>query len=298
MEDIKKEHTRIVFIINPHSGRSSKKDLEENIYSIFPALLYEVSIKYTEYKNHASELSRKALNEKADIIVAVGGDGTINEVASQIIDTECILGIVPAGSGNGLARHLGISRVKSKALKKIRKGKTIKIDTASINNTAFVSIAGLGFDALVADKFSRSKSRGFFSYFKIIAENYPKYRPKKYIIQIDEDTTITTRALFLSFANSNQFGYNTAIAPHAKLNDGKLDLCIVKKPYLIEIPLIANLLLLKKIHLSPFVSIIPVRNIIVKQSKNRVVNIDGEAMKLGKELDIRTNPLSLNVLIP
>ncbi|PLX14153.1 MAG: diacylglycerol kinase [Marinilabiliales bacterium] len=215
-----------------------------------------------------------------------------------MIDSESIMGIIPGGSGNGLARHLGIPRNKNKALKLIKSKKVTKIDTASVNGKAFVSIAGVGFDALVAKLFAESTQRGFLSYFRLIAEKYPRYKPKKYTIIIDENTKIQTTALFLSFANSNQFGYNTAIAPNAKLNDGKLDLCIVKKPMLFEIPIIANLLLLKKIHLSPFVNIIPVKNIIVKQSKNRHTNIDGEAVKLGKDLNINIKPLSLNIIIP
>lgn len=289
---------KIVFIVNPFSGRGKKADIESLILSTFDKKNYEISIQHTKYKDHATELSKKAVDEKTDVIVAVGGDGTINEVASQMINSKSIMGIIPGGSGNGLARHIGIPFNRSKALKLIKGEKNIKIDTATINDKPFVSIAGVGFDALVAKHFAAINQRGFLSYFRLVASKYPRYKPKKYTITIDKNTKIKTRALFLSFANSNQFGYNTAIAPNAKLNDGKLDLCIVKKPILLEIPLIANLLLLKKIHLSPHVNIIPVKNIIVKQTKNRVCNIDGEAIKLGKVLDIRINPLSLNIIIP
>lgn len=289
---------KIVFIINPISGGKKKVDIPKAILAEIDYDKFDVDIRFTERIGHAQEISKQCVEDGFDIIVAVGGDGTINEVASEMIGSDCILGIIPRGSGNGLARHLGISRSVNKALGLINSAHTFKIDTASINGKTFISIAGVGFDAKVAELFANSKKRGFLSYFKIIAEKYATYRPKKYSITLDSGKTMTTKALFISIANSNQFGYNTTIAPNAKLNDGKLDICIVKKPFLVEIPLIINLLLLRAIHLSPHVEIIPASKIIIVQSKNRKVNIDGEAIELGKELNIKVNPLSLDIIIP
>lgn len=289
---------KIVFIINPISGGKKKVDIPKAILAEIDYDKFDVDIRFTERVGHAQEISKQCVEDGFDIIVAVGGDGTINEVASEMIGSDCILGIIPRGSGNGLARHLGISRSVNKALGLINSAHTFKIDTASINGKTFISIAGVGFDAKVAELFANSKKRGFLSYFKIIAEKYATYRPKKYSITLDSGKTMTTKALFISIANSNQFGYNTTIAPNAKLNDGKLDICIVKKPFLVEIPLIINLLLLRAIHLSPHVEIIPASKIIIVQSKNRKVNIDGEAIELGKELNIKVNPLSLDIIIP
>lgn len=289
---------KIVFIINPISGGKKKVDIPKAILAEIDYDKFDVDIRFTERVGHAQEISKQCVEDGFDIIVAVGGDGTINEVASEMINSKSILGIIPRGSGNGLARHLGISRSVNKALGLINSTHTMKIDTASINGKPFISIAGVGFDAKVAELFANSKKRGFLTYFKIIAEKYATYRPKEYRITLDSRQTITTNALFISIANSNQFGYNTEIAPNAKLNDGKLDICIVKKPFLVELPLIINLLLLKAIHLSPHVEIIPASKIIIVQSKNRKVNIDGEAVELGKELNIKVNPLSLNIIIP
>lgn len=292
------ERKKIVFIINPISGGKSKSNISEAISQEIDKSKFDISIRYTEYAGHAEEISKQLVNENTDLIVAVGGDGTINEIASQMINSESTLGIIPRGSGNGLARHLGISRNTNKALGFINSAKTTKIDTATINDKAFVSIAGVGFDAAVAEIFTASKRRGFFSYFKIIAETFHSYSPKNYSLTFDDKEEINTDALFISFANSNQFGYNTSIAPNAKLNDGKLDICIVQKPNIFEIPIIANLLLLKKIHLSPHVEIVPAERLIVKQSKNRAINLDGEAIKMGKELKIKIKPLSLKIIIP
>ncbi len=290
--------SKIIFIVNPISGGRRGINLSSIINKRVDRNKFDFEIILTEYAGHAVEISKQKVKEETDIIVAVGGDGTINEVAANMIGSKSILGIIPHGSGNGLARHLSIPRITEKAIELINLTNTTKIDTATINGTAFISIAGLGFDAHVANLFANSKRRGFLTYFKIIAENYHDYKPKKYTLKLDSGRTIDTEAFFISFANSNQFGFNTSIAPNAKLNDGKLDICIVKKPFLVEIPLIANLLLLRKINLSPHVEIITSSNFTVSQAENCVANIDGEAIKLGKELHVKVKPLSLNIIIP
>lgn len=289
---------RILFIANPFSGKKKKQDISKQIFSKLDGRRFDIEIKNTDSAGHARQLSRDAVKSRVDVIVAVGGDGTINEVASEMINSDTILGIIPRGSGNGLARHLGIPQTLPRALQLINECHSTKIDTATVNDIPFVSIAGIGFDALVAKEFAKSRQRGFITYFNVIAQHFLKYKPKKYKLIFDDHPPLTTRALFVSFANSNQFGYNTTIAPNAKLNDGKLDVCIVKKPELIEIPLIANLLLLKRIDRSEYVRIVQSKGLTVKRKKNRVVNIDGEAIKVGKALEVKINPMSLNVIIP
>lgn len=288
----------IRFIINPISGKKKNQDISGQILDSIDANRFDVDIKLTESAGHARQLSKEAVEANTDVIVAVGGDGTINEIASEMISSDTILGIIPRGSGNGLARHLGIPTTLPKALQLINECHSTKIDTATVNDIPFVSIAGMGFDALVAKEFANSQQRGFITYFNIITQQFLKYKPKKYKLLFEDHPPLSTKALFISFANSNQFGYNTTIAPNAKLNDGKLDVCIVKKPELIEIPLIANLLLLNRIDRSEYVQIIQTTGLIVKRKKNRVVNIDGEPMKAGKILKVKINPTSLNVIIP
>lgn len=288
----------ILFIVNPVSGSKRLANISEIINKQIVVSNYTVRIVYTESAGHASILSKEAVEKGVDIIVAVGGDGTVNEIASQMIGSESILGIIPGGSGNGLARHLGIPLSAEKAVRLIFEGNVSKIDTGTVNNKAFISIAGVGFDALVAKLFSENTKRGFLTYLSLIARQFSKYREKKYVIGIDKQEPFTTRAFFISFANSNQFGYNTTISPNAMLNDGLLDVCLVKKPKIIDLPLILNLLMLKKIDQSPLVEIKRAKKITVKRSKNRFVNIDGEACKLKKNLVVAINPLSLNVIIP
>ncbi len=288
----------ILFIINPISGVRRGGNLTKSIKKHINTESFNYEFKFTKYPGHAIEISREAVENKIDIIVAVGGDGTINEVASQMIGSKAVLGIVPLGSGNGLARHLGIPRLTPSALKLINDFQVTDIDTASINGKSFISIAGVGFDAKVAKLFAKTRRRGFFTYVHLITNHYLPYKPKKYTIEFDDGRTITTRALFISFANSNQFGYNTTIAPNAQLRDGQLDLCIVQKPNIFTLPLVANLMLLRAIDKSQYVETIRASHFTVHQSRNRMVNIDGEAAKIDKKLEVKVNPLSLQVIIP
>ena len=289
---------RILFIVNPISGTRGKRNLPGLINDHIDKKKFEISISLTEYAGHAIELSKRGVEESYDVIVAVGGDGTVNEVASQMIYTNSVLGIIPGGSGNGLARHLNIPLTPVKAIELINKFNITVIDTAKVNDVSYVSIAGVGFDALIAKKFAESKSRGFITYFRNATREFLNYRPKKYKLIFDEGLKIKRRAFFISFANSNQFGYNTQIAPNARLNDGKIDICIAKKPSIFETPILANLLLLKMIDKSPLMEIIPTTGVKIKRKKNRVVNIDGEPMKLTKTLNVKVVPASLKIIIP
>ncbi|MFA5417155.1 MAG: YegS/Rv2252/BmrU family lipid kinase [Bacteroidales bacterium] len=294
---VKKNHIKILFIVNLHSEEKKRSQLLQSIKKVIDAGKFLVEVAYTQYAGHAVKLSRQAVEDRVDIIVAAGGDGTINEVAGQMIDKEAVMGIIPMGSGNGLARHLGIPRHIEKAVRLINQYDYTRIDTCTINNAPFVSIAGVGFDALVAKHFARGERRGFMGYFTVVANHYLKYKPKKYHIEFANGQKLKTRALFIAFANSNQFGYNATIAPNARLTDGLLDVCVVKKPLLVSIPIIANLLLLRRIHLANNVNIIQTPYLSVTQSHNRVVNIDGEPVRMAKKLDVKIKPLSLRVII-
>ncbi|MBN2614202.1 MAG: diacylglycerol kinase family lipid kinase [Bacteroidales bacterium] len=290
--------TTVLFIINPISGTRRRSNVRHTVNRYLDKNKFEYKFKYTAYSGHAEKLSREAVQNKTDIIVAVGGDGTINEVASQMIGSDSVLGIIPLGSGNGLARHLGIPRIIPRAIRQINKYNVTSIDTATLNGVPFVSIAGVGFDAKVARLFSKSQKRGFFTYAHLITNNFIKYKPKKYELRFEDGKVIRTQALFISFANSNQFGYNTAIAPNALLKDGQLDICIVEKPNFFELPIIANLLLLRAIDKSQYVKTIRASKFEIRQKRNRWINIDGEARKLSKKIEVVVAPQSLKVIIP
>ena len=263
---------KLVFIINRNSVRHSRQSVEEAIRNRTYDEDNDVTIRYTNYPGHAKKLSKEAIKNKAEVIIAVGGDGTVNEVAAPIIGTETILGIIPMGSGNGLARHLGIPINIDKALELILNHRTTTIDTCSVGEKSFVSIAGVGFDAHVANLFAKGSRRGFLGYFHIIANEYLTYKPEDYRLVFDNGNEMKCKALFIAFANSNQFGYNTTIAADATLRDGLIDICIVTKPEIYKLPVIANLLLLRKLELSPDVTIIKSKSVKVFRKTKKFRN--------------------------
>jgi len=288
---------KILFIINPISGTGKQKSVDALIDKHIDRDKFEYSIVYTKTGGDATKISKEAIGENFNIIVAVGGDGSINEIAKSIVNTNVSLGIIPTGSGNGLANHLHIPIKLIPAIEVINRNKTTNIDTASINKNLFVSIAGMGFDGLISKKYANVNKRGFWPYFRLVTEEFQKYKPKTYKIFID-GKKIMVDALMINFANTDQFGYNTSIAPEAKINDGMIDVAILQKPPLIKIPYLVHLLYHKKIHHSKFMQLIKAKEVVVFQKKKRVVNVDGEAIKLGKRIKVRIKPASLKIIIP
>jgi YegS/Rv2252/BmrU family lipid kinase len=287
---------KIRFIVNPFSGVGKHKSIENHIKKVLDIKLFDYTVKYTEAPHHATELTQKAILENFDIVVAVGGDGTVNEVAKALVGTEVILGIVPSGSGNGLARHLNISVNPKKAIQVINQLNVKKIDTALANDQFFVNLAGVGFDALVAKKFEGQKRRGFFKYFKIAVQEYLRYEPTKFKMIVD-GKTIKRKALFISFANSDQFGYNTSIAPQARIDDGFIDISIVKKIPLWKTLFTATLLFSKQINRSKYIEVLRAKEVEIIRKK-KTIHLDGEPIKMSKNLVVKVNPSSLSVLVP
>lgn len=293
------EKKRVLFIVNPASGphHNSAEEFASLVSEFVDTTIFDFHIEITQYARHASELSKAAVENKVDIVVAVGGDGTLNEVAGELINTKTVLGIIPAGSGNGLARHLNIPLEMGQAISVINKGQLLNMDTIKVNDIPYLSIAGIGFDAFVAEKFAGNSTRGFRTYFNIVSTEYYYYKPQEYELLIDGNAEVH-KALFISFANSDQFGYNTSIAPNARVDDGLMDICIVQKIPLYSIPFTAPLLFIKQVHRSIFVNIIKAKEVTVNTERTLIVNIDGEPVSLKGPLHFCINPHSLNVIIP
>lgn len=290
---------KILFIVNPISGHHDKSKFPKIVDELIDKDKYDYTITLTEYAGHAVELTKQAIDNQYDIIVAVGGDGTINEVATTMIGASQTFAIVPYGSGNGLARHLHLPLKPKKVITEvINKGVKSKIDTATLNGVPYISIAGVGFDAIIADYFARDPKRGIKTYVKLVTEKYFKFKPEKYHLILDDKEEIDCEPLFISFANSNQFGSNAVVSPTASLNDGLLDVCIFKKPNFIQVPWIAERLLTQKIDRTHVVDIHKASKIKVIREKEDIANIDGEAKMTSKDIEVTINPLSLNILLP
>lgn len=285
---------KILFIINPISGHGrhdnfparARRHIDNNIY--FPKFVY------SQKSRDAIKLSRDNA-DNFDIIVAVGGDGTVNEVSQGIFGKSTTMGIIPVGSGNGLARHLKIPLIISQAVRILNKANTMLIDRIKINDKSFVNMAGIGFDAHVGQKFSEFGKRGFLPYFYLALMEYSKYRPQKYTFFVDGKKYIR-EAFAISFANSTQFGNNAHIAPDASVNDGLIDLCIIKEFPHTELPNIGIRLFNKSIDQSKYVEIIKSRQIIIKPDKTLHAHIDGEPIILKDKVEIIIVPKSLQII--
>ena len=291
------EKKKILFIVNPIAGKGKKEMFPSWVEALLDKSLYDYELVYTKAKGHGKQLALQAIKEGIDIVAAVGGDGTVNEVAQALIGSDCTLAIVPFGSGNGLARMLHLPLQPPNAIKKvINKCRSKSIDTALVNGVPFVSIAGFGLDAETADAFAKDGHRGFLTYSKIAVEKYFHAQIDSCTITLNDNVTFDSRPLMVTFANSNQFGYEAKIAPKAVLDDGLLDVCILKKPLLPAAPFVATQLLAGHIHFSPYFQSLQAKKIFVRRKKNAVVNIDGEPVMMDKDLLVEIKPLSLKVL--
>lgn len=287
---------KILFILNPIAGRKHRENLTECINEHLDHSRFDVDIIVTDYAGHAVVLAQEAVAQRYDIVAVAGGDGTINEVGSCLIGTDVALAVLPHGSGNGLSRCLKIPLSPAKAIERINRKAVCQIDTVTVNGVPFISIAGTGYDAQVADDYAKKQRHGFDTYFRYIVKNYFTLGEKDYTLILPEET-IHTKAFFISFANSNQMGYDVPISPHASLWDGKVDICIVRKPNALELPVISGFFLSKSMDKAPKVDIIQTESATIIRPQADVLNIDGESRTMEKDLHIQVNPLSLNVIV-
>ena len=288
----------LLFIVNPISGIGRQKKIEALLESNIDHSLLDYTVRYTERIHHGTELAKDAVEQGCfDAIVAVGGDGSVNDVVSGMVGSNIALGIIPCGSGNGLARNLKIPLTPAHAIEILNHYKVAEIDTIYLNDRVIASIAGIGFDARVARRMKQTKVRGLQAYAKIILTDYPTYKEHTYRLNIDGNE-IERKAWFISFANSNQFGYNTAIAPLAQLDDGLIDVCIVDRIPLLHLPMTAPLLYLNHFELSQHVEYFKAHEVTVYNNDEKWVNIDGEGERIGTELHFRNIRKSLKVLVP
>ena len=284
----------ILFIVNPISGGKNKLRIPGLIDTYLDQAKYDFEYKVTEYVGHAAEIADSYCGNY-DLVVAVGGDGTINEVASTLVGRDKAFGIIPVGSGNGLARFLNIPMNTVEAINVINNGYVKKIDTASLNGKRFFNMAGMGFDAHISSIFAGDKSRGLTGYVKLGLREILKYKPRNYQIVIDGQHYVR-EAVMISIANSSQYGNNVHIAPEASITDGLLDVCIVKDLSLYKLPLLAYQMLIPTT--SNLVEVLKGRRISISRSEDASIHIDGEPYVMGKQLDIEVNPLSLNIITP
>ncbi|MBS1772576.1 MAG: diacylglycerol kinase family lipid kinase [Bacteroidetes bacterium] len=287
----------IVFIINPHSGVDRQKAIQTAIDTKLDMNQYSYEIAHTQYAKHGIIIAKEAAEKGAYAVVAVGGDGSVNDVAAGLLHTDTALGIIAKGSGNGLARSLGLPLTEAEAIDIINKGKIITIDVGFAANRLFLSNAGTGFDALVASEFSKSKRRGFAIYSWLVTKNLWTYKAPEMEITID-GKTIKEKTFLVCAANGKQFGYNFQIAPEADCTDGLLDIIVIK-----NFPrILGGMLVLRAmsgtITKSPFVKHYLGKEITIKHAELNTMQTDGDAHPCGKEIQIRIHHAAQNVIVP
>lgn len=287
---------KVTFIVNPISGMGKQKGIERTIKRHLNRNEFEYEILYTKGPNHATELSTEAASKGSHIIVAVGGDGSVNEVAQGMIGSKSALAIIPAGSGNGFARHFDIPTDPRKAIEVINGMHEQWIDTVKINQKSYLGVAGIGFDADVSLAFSNLDIRGPASYLFVVLSELPLYKPQDYDLVIDGEP-IHKKAFLICFANSKQYGNNAFIAPNAKIDDGYLDVIIWKEFPPHAAPKLVHDLFTKNLEDSKYTESYRCQEVILKKPLH-ALHIDGEPMEADSDVYIRILPSSLKIVTP
>lgn len=287
----------VMVIINPISGSFSKQRLEPLLVRHLDALGYEVKVFWTSSRGDATRFTSNAVKENMRAVIVVGGDGTINECASQLCNTPVAMGIIPTGSGNGLARHLNIPTNIQHAIRVIEQGHVTYCDYGSINGTPFFCTSGLGFDAAVSAEFDRSKKRGIMNYLRSAVKEYRKYRPKEYVLSIG-DQILTERALIVAICNASQYGNNAYIAPKADITDGLLDITVVHQGNLITNAIAGMDLMTGYIYRNMLVDTFRTAQASIIMPEDAIVHMDGEPMMCSKEIAVRCHHHGLKIYTP
>ena len=288
----------IVVIINPIAGVRPKDEIPAIVREILTPDLFDVTIRFTEYAGHASEIAKEAVRNNIDTVVAIGGDGTINETAKCLIGSNTALGIVPMGSGNGLARHRRIPLELSRALQVVKEGYRDCIDYGDVNGHIFFCTAGVGFDAVVSHEFAEKKGRGPINYAKSAIDVFSNYNPMTYAIYTDDDK-FNEKAFLIAIGNAAQWGNNAFITPQASMHDGMLDITIVEPFPMVEAPQMAMQLFNRTLNDNQHVKTHRSENIrIVSPKPNNIVHVDGEPFEMNGILHIGCHHAGLYILIP
>ncbi len=286
------------FIFNPNSGHNARSPaLLEKTRAFIRDQVPQAELVLTAHPRHATELARRAVDDGCELVVAVGGDGTLNEVAAALVGTGAALGLVPCGSGNGLGRHLGIPGPGKGAFRTLLDGRVRTIDTGTANGIPFFNVMGLGFDAEISHRFNLLTRRGLPAYVKTTCAALFGYRPETYHIR-NGTAALTTPAFIVTVANSDQYGNDCFIAPGARVDDGRLDLTVIKRATVLNtLPLVVRLFS-KRIDGSPSVARLQGAHFTIERAAPGLIHTDGETHETGALVDIVVRPRSLRIMVP
>ena len=274
------EKKKITFILNPISGTHSKEEIPAQIEQLLDKEQFEASIRFTEYAGHAAEIAKECADNHEDVVVAVGGDGTVNEVARSLVHTQTALAIIPCGSGNGLARHLCLPLDVKKAIG------IINCDYGVINDLPFFCTCGMGFDAFISLKFAEAGKRGPITYVENVLKEGLKYKPETYEVA-DETGAKKYKAFLIACANASQYGNNAYIAPGATMKDGEMDVIVMEPFNVLDAPQIAADLMMKTLGNNSKIKTFRTKHLTIHRRQEGAIHYDGDPIMTGKEIDVR-----------
>lgn len=288
---------KMLLIVNPISGTASKNGLAERIVEKLSAHRIYVDIAHTGCRGDATRIAREAVNSDYDAVLACGGDGTVNETARGLANTGMTMGIIPAGSGNGLARHIGIPIDPIKSLDIIIDRHVNDCDYGTVNDEPFFCTFGVGFDAAVSDRFAASGQRGKMSYIRSAFEEFIKFKCERYTLKAD-GKIVTDDAFLIACCNASQYGNNAYIAPRASIIDGKLDLIVVRKASILQRAMLGLDLISGTIDQNKLIETYRVKDAVIERSAPGSAHIDGEPVTLSERLEVKCHPASLRLFTP
>jgi lipid kinase, YegS/Rv2252/BmrU family len=297
MNNTHPQKKKIYVIINPVSGSKSKKNIPEKVTKRIDPYEYDVHIFMTGYEGHATLLAKEAVRNGVDCVVAVGGDGTINEIAKVLVNTDVILGIIPSGSGNGLARDLHIPMSREKAIEILKEGHAIKIDYGIANDNIFFCTCGVGFDAEVSEKALTQSARGPLMYAKNMITTFYGFKPQRYKI-VSDDGVFEDEAFVITCANASQYGNNAYIAPRADIQDGKMNIAILKPITTLDVPKTMIQMFSKNINNNAKLVELVTQKALIQRETEGVMHLDGNAIYMGKDINVEIIKQGLNVIVP
>jgi diacylglycerol kinase (ATP) len=285
---------KALFLVNRKSGANRKRDLDALIRA---HCTIEQTILPCSRIEDLDSMIAQADVDGFDVVFAVGGDGTVHEIGKRLVGSRMALGILPTGSGNGFARHLGLPVEPIASLASCHDGRVVAIDTATINDTRFLGTMGVGFDAFIADRFAASSVRGLRTYIQLGIRGFLSYEAEEYELAIDGQT-MRRKAFVLAVANASQYGNDARIAPLASVRDGRLDLVLVERVPLVNVPWMLMRLFNGTMHQARGVTVLRGESITIRRAGAGTAHLDGEPVQMPAELRIGVAPRSLNVLVP
>jgi YegS/Rv2252/BmrU family lipid kinase len=294
---------RLAVIINPISGTGGRPDIARRRVALARGILEargdDAELFVTEYAGHAPQLARTAVEKQVPLVVAWGGDGTINEIASELAFRDVALGIIPSGSGNGLSRELGIPFEPQSAFQVAFDGRERTIDAGELDGRMFFNIAGLGLDARIAHEFASNGlvRRGFARYLEIAARELFSFIPDDHTI-VTDGVVLKSRALIIALANGRQYGNGALIAPRARLDDGKIDVVIVSHRSPLAILFQAPMLFAGRVGDVPGVTMTTASAVEITSRRPVIYHVDGEPFVGGVSVTARVLPNALRVRVP